>query len=230
MNRLASVILTNGRFELFARALRALRFTELPADWQHDITVIVNGFPNVDLTTEFAMADRIMLNQVDIGIAAAWNQAWGIVNAIDAFNCMPEPDMMCLVQDDALLVPDWFESALLVFDHYPDVTMCSGYNSPYHETIEKRTIGNVKCYTKKTLPGVHLVASVHTWESLFPIELEAHHTGEDWWFTRDAAAAPSNLGKLCAVIPGTCEHIGTGLSTWNPNVLREYIDPVNEVE
>ena len=229
MNRLAIAVLTNGR-DYLEQTLWDLHLTELEPEWQKDITVINNDImarAAIGALASKGLIDRVLHNAYNIGIAAGWNQAWGLVNAINTFEGVGAPDAIALVQDDVRLEPDWFQQCWAALEHWLDVLVVSGYNSPYHKTVGTRDAGSLRLYLKETLPGVHLVARPDFWENVFPVDVREHHTGEDWWFTRYAPGAPANLGKLCGVVPGLVDHVGR-VSTWNPQPIREYVNQLTE--
>lgn len=233
VRRLAVAVLTYDRPELLRSTLLDLCASDVPVGWCRDVLIVDNseslaGKLAADDALEHGLADACRHMVYNVGIAAGWNQAWQYVNdvGVNGFFEGP-PDVVALIQDDVKLDPDWFSECLAALDYWPDLAVVSGYNSPKHETLERRAHGNLRLYTKVALPGVHLVAKRAFWEGVFPIVSVEHHTGEDWWFTKYSPGAPCNIGKVCGVVPGLVRHVGVE-STWNPTPHPEYVDPVAE--
>lgn len=231
--RLAVVMLTCDRPDLFRRAVMDLHTSHLPAGWVRDITVVDNsegavGRAEVDRWLGNGAVDRLVRPTFNAGIAAGWNLGFGVADTEEPFSGRALPEVVALVQDDVAMDPDWFIECLQALDTWDDVALVSGYNSPSHPTLSVRRSRDLLGYEQAALPGVHLVARRAFWEGVFPLQTTQHHTDEDWEITRDSDGAPRNLGKLCLVVPGLVEHTGGQRSTYG-NEHADYADPIREI-
>lgn len=232
--RLSIVLLTCDRPGLLELTALALRHTDLPVDWQLDITLVDNseskaGRAEADTLLELGIVQHLCRNSYNIGIAAGLNVGYAAAMAENHYQGLLRPDAVALVQDDVGLHSQWFIECLEALDTWPDLAVVSGYNSPLHPTLERRDSGRVKLYVQEALPGVQLLARPAFWDRVFPMPLIAHHADDDWWLTKNAPGAPRHHGQVCGVVPGLVDHLGSGMSTWNKTVHPEYKDPVAEV-
>lgn len=231
MHRLAIIVLTYDRPNLLQQTIYDLRYTDLPQNWELDITLVDNSETSesratVDELLAAGMIQHLIRNNCNIGIAAGWNVGYAVACAENHYAGIPvKPKIVALVQDDVRLCSNWFIECFVALEQHQDLVLVSGYNSPSHPTIERR--GNL--YVKEHLPGVHLVARTLFWDNVFPIRVIAHHMDEDWWFTKNAPLCPARMGKICGVVPGLVEHVGAGQSKWNPVAHPEYRDQVKEL-
>lgn len=225
-------VLTYERPELLRSALLDLRLADLPEGWHQRITVVDNSEDEHARAQVNGMLDAHLLHALirpaeNVGIAAAWNLAYGALRAPQLWSGHGIPDAIALIQDDVQLEPGWFTACWDALQRWNDLALVSGYNSPLHPTVERRGELPLQLYVQAALPGVHLVARTSTWDRLFPIEVAEHHTGEDWWFCKYAPDAPRHAGRVCGVVPGLVQHVGRQ-SKWNPTPHPEYADPVAE--
>ena len=234
MQRLAVAVLTYDRPKWLEEVLRDLHASDLPVGWVRDVTLVDNSEAveskrAVDGYLEHGLFDRLIRPQYNVGIAPGWNLAWSVANAEDAFAAVGLPDVFVLVQDDVSLDPGWFVDCLEALDTFPDLPLVTGYNSPCHETLERRTTpSGVRVHVQPHLPGVHLMGRREFWEGIFPLRTPLHHAQEDWEISKDSSGAPTQNGKLCACVPGLVVHHGGKESTWNPKEHVEYVDPIAE--